>query len=209
MNREMRKNRIRSQAMDSKWIDPCSEECISEVFTSEARLSKIQYPKKVAELFAKEADVFAKDYGLETVIGTNKKSIPDFDDDVHFQYMSAVDDYQRRLDDGDDAVAVFIKEKAMVIAFGTACKENHETNIDVIEVEINSTRRAGLLKKIAIENLSFEIGVGHIIVLRLLESCRIPIRADATNAQSRYILKSFGFVQDENTENPCILRKVE
>ena len=76
-------------------------------------------------------------------------------------------------------------------------------------MEINSTRRAGLSKEIEIENLSFEIGVGHLIVLRLLESCRTPIWTDATNEESRYIFKSLGFVHDEGTTNPCILRKDE
>jgi len=214
MNREMRKNRIKNQAKDGKWVNPFSEECIKEFFesrqkTSEARLSKILDPKKAAEVFAKEAAVFARDYGLETVIATSKNSIPDFDDDVCFQYINAVEDYGSRLDDGDDAVAVFIKEEDRVIAFGTANKEDHETEIDVIEVEINSTRRAGLSKKIEIENLSFEIGVGHLVVLRLLESCRTPIRTDATNEESRYIFKSLGFVHDEGIANPCILRKDE
>ncbi len=214
MNREMRKNRINNQAKDAKWSNPFSEESIKEFFencdkTSEARLSKIIDPKKAAEVFAKETAVFARDYGLETVIATSKISIPDFDDDVRFQYINAVEDYESRLDDGDDAVAVFIKEEDRVIAFGIANKEAHETEIDVIEVEINSTRRAGLSKKTEIEHLSSEIGVGHLVVLRLLESCRAPIWTDATNEESRYICKSLGFVHDEGTANPCILRKDE
>ncbi len=211
MNREMRKNRIKNQAKDGRWFNPFSEEDIKESFenrdkTSEALLSKIKDPKKAAEVFAKEAAVFAKDHGLETVIATSKNSIPDFDDDVRFKYINAVDDYESRLDDGDDAVAVFIKEEDRVIAFGIANKEDLETEIAVIEVEINSTRRAGLSKEIEIENLSFEIGVGQLVVLRLLESCRTPIWADATNEESKYIFKSLGFVYDEGTAN---LRKDE
>lgn len=146
---------------------------------------------------------------METVIATGKNSIPDFDDDVCFQYINAVEDYESKLNDGDNAVAVFIKEEDRVIAFGIANKEDHETEIDVIEVEINSTRRAGLSKEIEIENLSFEIGVGHLVVLRLLESCRTPIWTDATNEESRYMFKSLGFVHDKGTTNPCILRKDE
>lgn len=214
MNREMRKNRIMNQAKDSKWVNPFSEEEIKEFFenqdkTSEARLSKILDSKKAAEVFAKEATVFANDYGLETVIATNKNSIPDFNDDIGFQYINAIENYKSRLDDSDDAVAVFIKEEDRIIAFGIANKDEHETEIDVIEVEINSTRRAGLSKEIKIENLSFEIGVGHLVVLRLLESCRTPIWTDATNEESRYIFKSLGFVHNEGTTNPCILRKDE
>lgn len=195
-------------------FNPLLEESIKKHFenhykTSEERLSKILDPKKAAEVFTKEAAVFAKEYGLETVIATSKNSIPDFDDDVRFKYINAVYDYESRLDDGDDAVAVFIKDEDRVIAFGIANKEDHETKIDVIEVEINSTRRAGLSKEIEIENLSFEIGVGHLVVLRLLESCRTPIWGDATNKESRYIFKSLGFDHDESTTNPCILRKDE
>ena len=214
MNREMRKNRIKNQAKDSKRFNPLSEESIKKHFenhdkTSEERLSKILYPKKAAEVFAKKAAVFAKEYGLETVIATSKNAVPDFDDDVRFKYINAVYDYESRLDDGDDAVAVFIKDKDRVIAFGIANKEDHETKIDVIEVEIFSTRRAGLSKEIEIENLSFEIGVGHLVLLRLLESCRTPIWGDATNKESRYIFKSLGFDHDEGTTNTCILRKDE
>jgi hypothetical protein len=214
MNREMRKNRIISQAKDAKWVNPFSEESIKEYFkncneNSEARLSKIIDTKKAAKVFAKETAVFARDYGLKTVIATSKSAIPDFDEDVRFQYINAVADYTSRLDDGDDAVAVFIKEEDRVIAFGIANKEAHETEIDVIEVEINSTRKAGLSKKIEIENFSFVIGVSHLVVLRLLESCRVPIWTDAKNEDSRYICKSLGFVHDEGTANPCILRKDE
>jgi hypothetical protein len=214
MNREMRKKRIIKQARDSKWINPFSEESIKELFdnrdkTSEARLSKIIDPKKAVEVFAEETAFFARDYGLKTVIATRNNSIPDFDDDVHFKYISTVKDFENKLEDGYSSLAVFIKEKDKVIAFGIANEEGHETEIQVIEVEINSSRRAGLSKKIEINNLRFEIGVGHLIVLRLLESCKVPLWTDATNEESRYIFKSLGFVHDEGTSNPCILRKDE
>jgi hypothetical protein len=214
MNREMRKNRIKNQAKSAKWFDPLSEDSIKKHFencdkTSEARLSKILDPKEAAKIFSKEVAVFAKDYGLETVMATSKNSIPDFDYDVQFQYINAVYDYESRLEDVDNFLAVFIKEEDKVIAFGIAYKEDHETKIEIIEVEINSTRRSGLSKKIKIENLSFEIGVGHIVVLRLLESCQTPMWTDATNEESRYIFKSLGFDHDERSTNPCILRKNE
>lgn len=212
MNREMRKTRIKDQAKDSKWIDPFSEEEINEFFknrdgSSEARFLKVLDPKEAAKVFAKEALALEKDFGLETIIATDKNAVPVFDDDIRFEYIIAVEDFKSRLDDGGEAVAVFISEESKVIAFGTASKNDQETEIEVIEVEINSSRRAGLSKEIEIENLQFTIGVAHLVLLKLLEYCRSSIWSDATNESSRYVFKSLGFVPDEGNANPCILRK--
>lgn len=212
MNRETRKDNIRNQNRDSKWTNPFSEEAVMEFSennheTSEARLLKIADPGKIPEAFRKATVAFARDHELETVTATTKDSIPDFEKDINFKYMIAVEDFQNWVDNGVETVAVFIKEQGKVIAFGIAHKEDSETEIDVIEVEMNSTRSAGLSEAIEVEHLSFEIGVGHLVVLRLLEACRPPIWTDATNDESRYIFKSLGFVHDNTSMNPCILRK--
>lgn len=210
----MRKKIIQDQTKNSGWINPLSEEAIKEFFendnkSSEQRLSKILDLKNAAKIFVKEIAIFEKEFGLESIIATNKNTIPVFEDDIHFKYIRSVHDFKIRLDEGDNIVAVFIKEEDKVIAFGIANKENYQTELEVIEVEINSSRRAGLSREIEIENQLFEIGVGHLVVLKLSNSCGAPIWTDATSEESRYIFKSLGFVQDKSTSNPCILRKDE
>lgn len=69
----------------------------------------------------------------------------------------------------------------------------------------SSFRYAGLRKSLRIEGENFQVGVGHLIVDALLESCNRFVRVDATNPASQYIFKSLGFRHDDLIRNPCIL----
>ena len=78
--------------------------------------------------------------------------------------------------------------------------------IMTIDVESASRRSADVKSTITITDETFEIGIGHVLVLALIDACRASVlRTNATNPQSRYIFKSLGFTSADE-DNSCLLQ---
>lgn len=108
---------------------------------------------------------------------------------------------------GREALAVVVEEENLVIGYGTALRDRRRkwTELMIVDVDRYSRRSAGLAAEVLLDGQRFEVGVAHVVVLELMNSIQGPLRADATNPGSRYVLKSLGFVHDQGNPNPCIL----
>lgn len=138
--------------------------------------------------------------------------IPILPSNVEFKYSwrtgGSLDDARCWMNEGTDTLVVVVEEAGVVVGYGTAKREAGEgrMKIEIVDVDRYSRRSAGLAEEIALEDSRFQVGVAHLVVLTLLENLDGPLWTDATNAESRYAFKSLGFIHDDSTTNPCILK---
>lgn len=76
--------------------------------------------------------------------------------------------------------------------------------VKIIDVEAASRRSAELKTTIQIENETFEIGVGHVLVVSIINQFNVRLHTDATRDSSRYVFRSVGF-KPYSDNNPCLL----
>lgn len=130
--------------------------------------------------------------------------------DTRFKYSryqyGTLEEQCDRMKKGEKTAVAWVEEDKIVIGYGIALLRNKETQIDIIDVDLDSRRKHGLSDLITIEGEEFTVGVGHVIVRTLIRHCSAPFRTDATTHSSRYIFKSLGFVREKSKGNPCLLR---
>ncbi len=205
MDRNTRKKNYTTRIKKSNYPYDSYDEDIEQC--SEKRFERLKC--QIQGIFAVSSAI--RDFELENVLEIEvyryPKDIPDILIHGDFTYYD-----NRRLRDvvplAEDVVVVLVKEKGLLIGYGFASRdENGEMVVDVIDVDLYSRRMSGLLKRIMLEEKKFEIGVGHVIVQRLIDNCDRPIYADVVDESSSYVLKSLGFLYTNKFSiNYCILK---
>lgn len=103
--------------------------------------------------------------------------------------------YSSEYGDDYDLVAV-VKERDCVIGYGAADCAEDRSEIKILDVDQHSRRSRGVMREFDLGGERFSVGVGHIVVVRLmreLSSRATEISVDASNPESQYVFVSLGF----------------
>lgn len=180
-----------------------------ESSSSEHRFESLATPEAVSAIVAATKE-FLVQSGLRVMATRKAEEIPMVSGQAEFKYSahgSGSLAFQKvRIRGGEDVTVSLVWEEELLIGYGIAAAKKGKCEIEIIDVDCYSRRGAGLAGQVEISGQNFSIGVGHIVTLAMLEACASPFFVDATRSSSRYIFKSLGFVQDDSTDNPCILR---
>jgi len=154
---------------------------------------------------------FAINNKLAVRVVSAPDDIPSVPTGLGFKYgghSGSLDDAKCLMEKGQAVLVVFVEENGEVVAYGFSVKEPGQlgTEVKIIDVAREARRSGGLYAEVELEGTIFQVGVAHVLVIELMESTEGPMMTDATNPRSRYVFKSLGFVHDDTTGNPCILR---
>lgn len=124
----------------------------------------------------------------------------------NFKYDAQLPSYLCAIERGENVTVVVVRRNGDIVAFGMAEPPNSgSVKIETIDVESKSRRSGGVKRAIEIEGQKFDIGIAHVLVLKLVEALRpTRIHTDATNHMSRYVFKSLGF-SSYSDDNSCLL----
>jgi len=217
MKREQRKSAVRERNLhfDSEWVNPFSEEEIRRTFEEEERSSEHRFDAlgspEAVESVTRATKLFRAAHGFDVKVTCSAQEIPDIPRDVCFKYTQpwgegSLPACSQRIRDGEKITMAQIYEQGLLIGYGIAVTREADSEIEIIDVDYYSRREADLKETLQFAGQSFEVGVGHVVLIALMQACPRPVEVDATTPQSRYIFKSLGFVHDTKSDNPCILR---
>jgi hypothetical protein len=217
MNIEQRKQAIdqRNKSNFSKLISSLSEELINQAFEKEDHSSERRFEAvcscEAVEKITQVTNLFRETYGLELKITCNPGDIPKSPLVANFKYTRHWEagnlyDCPQRIRNRENIIMAFVFEQGLLIGYGIAVKRDNECEIEIIDVDYYSRREANLKKTLQLNEQNFDVGIGHVVVLALIQACSRPIKVDATTTHSRYLFKSLGFVHDAQSANPYILR---
>jgi hypothetical protein len=133
--------------------------------------------------------------------------LPELTPDAGFRYADQYRPFADALRQGEDVTIVNVLLAGEVVAFGFG-EVPSENAVEIITIDVGraSRRSADVKSTIKINDQSFEIGIGHVLVLGLTDSIKADaLHTNATSPQARYIFKSLGFVSSDE-ENECLLR---
>lgn len=135
--------------------------------------------------------------------GTIEENPADYQE---FKYFMQLQCCSQRLSENEDLIVLQVFSGSELMGFGIASKKNRGYEIEIIDVKDCFKRSSGSTwkKTVSIGSESFEVGVGHIVALKLLENLDGPISVDAAIPSSQYIFASIGFKSDD--ANPCCMR---
>lgn len=133
--------------------------------------------------------------------------IPDLDPHSGFRYADQYQPFAEALRNNEKVTVATVLQDGKVIAYGFGeVPTKHGVEIMTIDVSVESRRSAGVKSTVTINGEPFEIGIGHVLVLGLIEAIETEtIHTNATTAAARYIFKSLGFVPTDE-DNSCLLR---
>ena len=207
-------NKFRASNRGSFNLLSVSAEEMRRVFEKKERSSENRFEllasSAAVQSFFKATKEFESRRGLEVNVTKRSEEIPDLPENARFKY-SQLGDCNRlqscsfRIKEGEEITVALVREEGLLIGYGIAVSMNAQCKIEIVDVDQYSRREAGLEDTFQLDNQSFHVGVGHVVVNALLEVCHRPIHVDATNSRSRYIFKSLGFVHDDRSTNPCML----
>lgn len=154
---------------------------------------------------------FATSNELTVRVVSTPSDIPNVPIGQGFKYggnSGSLGDAKCWMEEGHTVQVVLVEELDSVMGYGIALRETGEekTEIKIIDVARGLRRWSGRFAEIELEGERFQVGAAHVLVLTLLENIKGPMETDATNPASRYVFKSLGFVHDDTTSNPCILK---
>jgi hypothetical protein len=155
---------------------------------------------------AQKSEELRSKLSLNIATLTDSDEFPKLPTDTHFKYDDQLPSFYRALLIGEHVTISVVRRSSRVVAFGIAeVPKNDSVSIELINVAFDSRRKAGVSELLQLEGQEFNIGIGHVLVLHLineLDSKRIC--TDATTSPSRYIFKSLGF-RPYSEDNPCLL----
>ncbi len=183
------------------------ESASSEPPSSEFRFDSLPGHANAVHAITDATRAFGKASGVMVSVPSRSDQIPDMKPDAGFRYGDQYRPFADALHNGEAVTIVTVQRDGDVIAFGFGEVPSKDgVEIMTIDVEPASRRSGGVKSTININNETFEVGIGHVLVLWLIESINAnALHSNATSPQARYIFKSLGFVStDEN--NSCLLR---
>ncbi|MBI4825298.1 MAG: hypothetical protein HY807_02610 [Nitrospirae bacterium] len=217
------KQHLRKQALIKKTetfipepTDIFSEEAIRHAFeekerSSEHRFDLLASPVAVQTVFKATQD-FKSRRSLEVTATKRPEEIPDIPQGTRFQFSRLCGHYgslkasSNRIKNREDLIVVLVWEEGLLVGYGIAASKNDECEIEIVDVDYYSRRKADLVDTLQLSDQSFQVGVGHVVVNALIKECPRPIHVDATNSSARYIFKSLGFVNEDKSSNLFILK---
>ena len=171
---------------------------------SEQRFGKLKDTATAIQSIRSRTQELASNKAIVVNIAYQPSQIPKTNRDAGFKY-ALLGECRSRMQSGEDIAVALVCENELVIGYGIAKRTSDATfDIEIIDVETASRRSNGLEAELKIEGQKFTVGIGHVIVLKLLESLQGKLKTDATHDSSRYIFKSLGFVS-VSKYNPCLL----
>jgi hypothetical protein len=217
MNREQRKRDIRerNERFIPESVDPFSEEAFRQVCEEEERSSERRFDvlnsREAVETITRAANSFREARGFEVTVTYSAENIPDMPRDACFKYTrqwgeGSLPACSQRINNGEKVTMALVCEEGLLIGYGIAVTRCAESEIEIIDVDYYSRREADLKETVQFGGQSFAVGVGHVVVLALMQACPRPVKVDATTPHSSYVFKSLGFVHDDRSGNPGILR---
>ena len=220
MKRDLRKQALLKKSENS-FPEPVvifSEETIQHAFEEEERSSERRFDSFVSpqaiQTVSRAIQQFQSKKDLHVTVTKRSRStgVPEIPRNSCLKYShywkdGSLQACSTRMENAEDLTVALVWEEDLLVGYGIATIKNGECEIEIIDVDFYSRREAGLARTLQISGQSFQVGVGHLVVHALLQECPRPIHVDATHSSSRYIFKSLGFVHDELSSNPCILKK--
>ncbi len=215
MNREQRKRTLHARCEDSE-PEPftLSEEVWGQALeemerSSERRFETARSPELIASI-SKTTKSFQTEHGLSVAVTGSVEKIPDIPRNSLFKYSRPygegdLPECSQRISNGEKITVALICEDGLLVGYGIAVTREVGSEIEVIDVDCYSRREADLKGTVEVGGEVFQVGVGHVIVIALMEACPRPVKVNATTPHSRYVFKSLGFVHDDYIDNPCIL----
>lgn len=217
MNRGKRKRAIRERNENfvPEPVNLFSEETIRQAFeeyehSSERRFDALD-SREAVESITRATNLFWEARGFEVKATFSAEDIPDMPPDACFKYTRQYGEgslyaCSQRIRNGEKIKMALVCEEGLLIGYRIAVIKDPESEIEIIDVDYYSRREANLKETVLCDGQNFDVGVGHVVTLALMQACPRPIIVDATTTHSRYVFKSLGFVQDAKSGNPCILR---
>lgn len=152
---------------------------------------------------------FAKDIGVLVHVPSAGGGIVDLVHHSGFRYADQYQPFAEALQNGEKVTIATVLQNGRVIAYGFAeVPTKHGVEIMTIDVSEESRRSDGVKSTVTIHGEPFEIGIGHVLVLGLIEAIEAEtIHTNATTAAARYIFKSLGFMATDE-DNSCLLNLI-
>ena len=175
--------------------------------SSELRFDSLPDRQSAVTTVIQAANEFANASGVLIRVPSARGDTPDLNQHAGFRYADQYQPFAEALGKGEKVTIVTVIKAGEVIAFGLAeVPTKHGVEIMTIDVAQGARRSAGVKSTIEINEDGFGIGVGHVLVLGLIESINADaVHTNATTAPARYLFKSLGFVSTDK-DNSCLLR---
>ena len=170
----------------------------------------LNYSSKVEKTISDATEQFKNKNGIKVISTDSPIEFNGFPYGTFFKYGGSgeLEYCLNCISSGEGGFVVLAFEEEKMIGYGVVEDKTKEQEVKIIDVDLYSTRKNGLYEPITIGDSEIRVGVGHAIVKGIVEFREKPLFVDATNKNSRYIFKSFGFLQDRTVSNPCLLRLV-
>ena len=173
--------------------------------TSEERLDGLPGDQWSVEQFEAAVGSLVKTGSFEVVVSPPTRLLPELTTDTQFKYGQEYVEAAAKIPGSRTLRVATVREAGRLIAYGIAHQRKAGNSIDIIDVDRDSTRSAGIFTLVQCGTVALTVGLGHVIVDALLRASPRPVAVDATNPSSRYIFKSLGFIKRVGQVNPCLL----
>jgi len=175
--------------------------------SSEQRFDALPDRRSAVTAVLQATRMYAESSSLVVLAPARGDDIPVLDHATHFRYADQYQPFAEALGNGEQVTIVTVLKDRETTALGFAeVPSKHGVEIMTIDVVQDSRRSAGAQYPMTIDNETFEIGVGHVLVLGLMESIHADVlHTNATTTQARYLFKSLGFVSTDS-DNSCLLQ---
>ena len=179
-----------------------------ESTSSELRFDSLPDRECAVEAIVVATRKFAQSSGVVVCVPGKGDSIPDLTRCERFRYADQYGPFADALRQGEEVTIATVLKAGEVVAFGFAEVPSEDgVEIMTIDVAIESRRSSGEKATIEINGESFEIGIGHVLVLALIESLGADaVTTNATTSSARYLFTSLGLISTDE-ENSCLLRR--
>jgi hypothetical protein len=183
------------------------EASTDEPTTTESRFDALPDHESAVRTVIAAAREFGTSCGAEVIVLTAGDDVAPLKAGAGFRYADQYQPFVDALRQGEEVTVVTMTRNGNVIAYGFGELPTKDgVEIMTIDVEAASRRSADVKTSIQINDETFEIGIGHVLALALIDSIQASVvLVNATTAQARYIFKALGFVS-RSESNACLLR---
>ncbi len=181
--------------------------------SSERRLEKLSPENWSPRCFSEKATELQRNAELEVQVVSDASQLPELGKlaagrEFRYDHCSYADCLRRQQDGCRFLVFLALKEGQVVGYAIAALEADDSAGIEIIDVADSYQRSSGLKEDLKVQNETFSVGVGHVLVVALLRTFHGELRVNATGSSSRYVFKSLGFVGLPGETNPCLLHKL-
>lgn len=180
--------------------------------SSERRLEKLSPENWSSRCFSEKATELQRNAELEVQVVSDASQLPELglaaEREFRYAHCSYADCLRRQRDGWRFLVSLALKEGQVVGYAIAALEADDSAEIEIIDVADSYQRSSGLKVDLKVQNETFSVGVGHVLVVALLRTFHGELSVNVTGSPSRYVFKSLGFVGLPGETNPCLLHKL-